>query len=122
MNGREVFKFAVQTICKSIRETLDGSQLTPADIDLFIPHQVNQRILDAAFPQLGIPADKLMVNLDRYGNTSAASVPIALDEAVRTGRTGLDDTVLMIAFGAGLTWASAVVPVHCAQQVQLLAG
>jgi 3-oxoacyl-[acyl-carrier-protein] synthase-3 len=122
MNGREVFKFAVQTICRSIRETLEASQLTAADIDLIIPHQVNQRILDSAFPQLGISLDKVVVNLDRYGNTSAASIPIALDEAVRSGRARTGDRALLIAFGAGLTWASAVLPVGVAQKVQLLAG
>lgn len=108
MNGREVFKFAVRTIVDLIGEILTTSRLTPADIDLVIPHQVNQRIIDAAFADLNFPTDKLMVNLDRYGNTSAASIPIALDEAVRTGRIGPGDRVLLIAFGGGLTWAAGV--------------
>jgi 3-oxoacyl-[acyl-carrier-protein] synthase-3 len=108
MNGREVFKFAVRTIVDLIGEILTTSRLTPADIDLVIPHQVNQRIIDAAFAGLNFPTDKLMVNLDRYGNTSAASIPIALDEAVRTGRIGPGDRVLLIAFGGGLTWAAGV--------------
>jgi 3-oxoacyl-[acyl-carrier-protein] synthase-3 len=108
MNGREVFKFAVRTIIELIGESLAACDLAPADIDLVIPHQVNQRIIDAAFADLNFPIDKLMVNLDRYGNTSAASIPIALDEAVRKGRIGPGDRVLLIAFGGGLTWAGGV--------------
>jgi 3-oxoacyl-[acyl-carrier-protein] synthase III len=108
MNGREVFKFAVRTIIDLVNESLDECNLSPADIDLIIPHQVNQRIIDAAFADLNFPADKLMVNLDRYGNTSAASIPIALDEAMRTGRAAPGDRVLLIAFGGGLTWAGGV--------------
>src|SRR5579875_1092930 len=108
MNGREVFKFAVRTIIDLVNESLDECNLSPADIDLIIPHQVNQRIIDAAFADLNFPADKLVVNLDRYGNTSAASIPIALDEAMRTGRAAPGDRVLLIAFGGGLTWAGGV--------------
>jgi 3-oxoacyl-[acyl-carrier-protein] synthase-3 len=108
MNGREVFKFAVRTIGEIIGESLAECNLTPADIDLVIPHQVNQRIIDAAFADLNFPTEKLMVNLNRYGNTSAASIPIALDEAVRTRRIGSGDRVLLIAFGGGLTWGGGV--------------
>ncbi|HTU16701.1 MAG TPA: beta-ketoacyl-ACP synthase III [Gemmataceae bacterium] len=108
MKGREVFKFAVRTIIDLVGESLAECRLTPADIDLVIPHQVNQRIIDAAFADLNFPTDKLMVNLDRYGNTSAASIPIALDEAMRTGRAAAGDRVLLIAFGGGLTWAGGV--------------
>ena len=108
MNGREVFKFAVRTIIELIGELLAECNLSPADIDLIIPHQVNQRIIDAAFADLNFPSDKLMVNLSRYGNTSAASIPIALDEAMRTGRAAPGDRVLLIAFGGGLTWAGGV--------------
>ncbi len=108
MNGREVFKFAVRTIIDLINEILDECNLSPADIDLIIPHQVNQRIIDAAFADLNFPANKLVVNLNRYGNTSAASIPIALDEAMRTGRAAPGDRVLLIAFGGGLTWAAGV--------------
>ncbi len=108
MNGREVFKFAVRTIVELIGESLAECGLAPADIDLVIPHQVNQRIIDAAFADLNFPTEKLMVNLDRYGNTSAASIPIALDEAVRTKRIGPGDRVLLIAFGGGLTWGGGV--------------
>jgi 3-oxoacyl-[acyl-carrier-protein] synthase-3 len=111
MKGREVFKFAVRAICELIRDALADADLVPGDIDLVIPHQVNQRIIDAAFTELDFPTDKLMVNLDRYGNTSAASIPIALDEAARAGRLVPGDRVLMLAFGGGLTWASAVLTV-----------
>ncbi len=108
MNGREVFKFAVRTIIDLIDESLIECNLSPSDIDLIIPHQVNQRIIDAAFADLNFPTDKLMVNLERNGNTSAASIPIALDEAMRTGRAAPGDRVLLIAFGGGLTWAGGV--------------
>lgn len=116
MNGREVFKFAVQTIIKSIRETMHASRLTLDDIDLIIPHQVNQRILDSAFTELGITPDKAVLNLEHYGNTSSASVPIALDEAIRAGRARDGMTALLIAFGAGMTWASAIVPIRTVAQ------
>jgi 3-oxoacyl-[acyl-carrier-protein] synthase-3 len=108
MKGREVFKFAVRTIIELVGESLAECHLSPTDIDLVIPHQVNRRIIDAAFADLNFPRDKLMVNLDRYGNTSAASIPIALDEAMRTGRAAPGDRVLLIAFGGGLTWAGGV--------------
>jgi 3-oxoacyl-[acyl-carrier-protein] synthase III len=111
MNGREVFRFAVRTICELTQEAMADCGLTIGDLALIIPHQVNQRIIDAAFAELGIPASKLMVNLDRYGNTSAASVPIALDEAFQTRRLQPEDCVLLMAFGGGLTWASAVLTV-----------
>jgi 3-oxoacyl-[acyl-carrier-protein] synthase-3 len=108
MNGREVFRFAVHTFCCLVRGALDEAGLTAADVDLLIPHQVNQRILDAGLDQLAFPPSKVVVNLDRYGNTSAASVPIALDEAVRAGRARPGDTALLVAFGGGLTWSSAL--------------
>lgn len=108
MKGREVFRFAVRTIIELVGESLTACHLTPDDIDLVIPHQVNRRIIDAAFADLNFPTDKLVVNLDRYGNTSAASIPIALDEAMRTGRAAPGDRVLLIAFGGGLTWAGGV--------------
>jgi 3-oxoacyl-[acyl-carrier-protein] synthase-3 len=104
LNGREVFKFAVHRVHELLDDVLTACRLTVADIDLVVPHQVNQRILDAAFDGLGIPPERVMVNLDRYGNTSAASIPIALDEAVRGGRAKAGDTVLLMAFGGGMTW------------------
>jgi 3-oxoacyl-[acyl-carrier-protein] synthase-3 len=79
------------------------------DVDLFIPHQANMRILNAVSQRLGLPREKLMINLDRFGNTSAASIPLALDQAVQEGRIQKGSVVLLAAFGAGLTWASAVV-------------
>jgi 3-oxoacyl-[acyl-carrier-protein] synthase-3 len=111
LNGREVFKFAVTRIRQLIEEVLRTCELSAADIDLVIPHQVNQRILDAAFDGIDIPPERIMVNLQRYGNTSAASVPIALDDAVQTGRAKPGDTVLLLAFGGGMTWGGALLTV-----------
>jgi 3-oxoacyl-[acyl-carrier-protein] synthase-3 len=108
MNGREVFRFAVNTFCDLVRGALDDAGLSPADVDLLVPHQVNQRILDAGLDQLAFPASKVVVNLDRYGNTSAASVPIALAEAADAGRLERGDLVLLSGFGAGMSWASAL--------------
>jgi 3-oxoacyl-[acyl-carrier-protein] synthase-3 len=108
MNGRELFRFAVDKICDLVRQAVADCGLAVSDIDLVVPHQANQRIIDHAFSQLDFPLDKVMVNLDRYGNTSAASIPIALDEALRTGRARRGDTLLLLAFGGGLTCCSAV--------------
>jgi 3-oxoacyl-[acyl-carrier-protein] synthase-3 len=109
MRGNETFKIAVRSIEEVSLEVLSQVGLTPADVDWFIPHQANQRIIDAVGARLGIAADRCHVNIDRFGNTSAASIPIALDEAVRAGKVRRDDIVLMAAFGAGLTWAASVV-------------
>jgi 3-oxoacyl-[acyl-carrier-protein] synthase-3 len=109
MNGREVFRFAVQRVHQMVQEALTDCGLAAADVALVIPHQANQRILDAAFADLGFPLERVMSNIDRYGNTSAASVPIALDEAFCTRRVKSGDTVLLLAFGGGMTWGSAVV-------------
>ncbi len=110
ISGREVFRFAVTRMVELIEQAeIDARELGLNGIEVLIPHQVNQRIIDAAIETSGFPADKVMVNLDRYGNTSAASVPIALDEALRTGRCKAGDTVLLVAFGGGLTWSSALV-------------
>ncbi len=108
LNGREVFKFAVHRVRELLHDVLTACGLAVTDIDLVIPHQVNQRILDAAFDGLGVTPERVMVNLDRYGNTSAASVPIALDEALRGGRAKAGDTVLLMAFGGGLTWGAVL--------------
>jgi 3-oxoacyl-[acyl-carrier-protein] synthase-3 len=88
---------------------LGAAGLEPKDVDCFIPHQANQRIIDAVAHRLKIPADHCHVNIERYGNTSSASIPIALDEAVRSGRISSGDIVLMAAFGAGLTWGASLV-------------
>jgi len=109
MNGREVFKNAVRSMAEAATRALDSAKLTGADIDLMIPHQANVRIIEATAKHAGIPMDKVYVNVDRYGNTSAASVPIALDEALERGVIGEGATVLLVAFGAGFTWGSMVV-------------
>ena len=107
--AREVFKHAVRSMAEAASRALDGAKLTGADVDLMIPHQANIRIIEATAKHANIPMEKVYVNVDRYGNTSAASVPIALDEAIATGRVGEGSTVLLVAFGAGFTWASMVV-------------
>jgi 3-oxoacyl-[acyl-carrier-protein] synthase-3 len=109
MAGREVFKAAVLSMADACDQALKRAGLTGADIDLMIPHQANIRIIEATAKHAKMPMDKVYINVDRYGNTSAASVAIALDEAVRTGRLQSGMTVLLVAFGAGFTWASTVV-------------
>ncbi|MBZ0154593.1 MAG: ketoacyl-ACP synthase III [Alphaproteobacteria bacterium] len=109
MKGNETFKVAVRTLEALATETLKHNKLKPAQLTAFIPHQANLRIIKATAERLSLPMDKVVVNLDRYGNTSAASIPIALDEAVRTGRIRTGDYVLLEAFGGGLTWASALI-------------
>ncbi len=108
MAGREVFKHAVRSMADACDRALDGAKLAGGDVDLLIPHQANVRIIEATAKHAGIPMDKVYVNVDRMGNTSAASIPIALDEALASGRIGEGSTVLFVAFGAGLTWASAI--------------
>lgn len=107
MNGREVYKFAVHQMAMSIQRAMEACSLTSQSVRLVVPHQVNLRIINSATEKMGFPRDKVFINIDRYGNTSAASVPIALDEAIRQGRCGPGDWIIMVAFGAGLTWASA---------------
>ncbi|MFZ1744858.1 MAG: beta-ketoacyl-ACP synthase III [Nitrospirales bacterium] len=109
MKGNETFKIAVKSMEEATKEALEANKLAMDDIDLFIPHQANMRILNAVGQRLGLAREKLMINLDRFGNTSAASIPLALDQAVREGRIHKGSVVLLAAFGAGLTWASAVV-------------
>jgi 3-oxoacyl-[acyl-carrier-protein] synthase-3 len=109
MAGREVFKHAVRSMSEAADRALDGAKLTAADVDLLIPHQANVRIIEATAKHAGIDMNKVFVNVDRYGNTSSASIGIALDEAIEQGRVGEGSTVLMVAFGAGFTWASAAV-------------
>jgi 3-oxoacyl-[acyl-carrier-protein] synthase-3 len=109
MAGREVFKAAVRSMADACDKALARAGLTAAAIDLLIPHQANIRIIEATAKHAGVPMDKVYVNVDRYGNTSAASIAIALDEAVRAGRLVPGMKVLFVAFGAGFTWASTVV-------------
>jgi len=108
MNGREVFKFAVTTFQQLIAETLDKAGLGADQIDQYICHQSNARILDAARERFGIPQDKMYVNIDRVGNTSSASVPLCLDELRKSGRVREGQKIMFVAFGGGLTWASSL--------------
>ena len=109
MRGNETFKVAVNTMSEAIGEALKSNGLTSADIKLFIPHQANMRIIQAVGKRLNIPMERFKINLDRYGNTSAASIPIALYEAVMEGKIKEDDYILLEAFGGGLTWGSALI-------------
>ena len=108
MDGREVFRFATQVIPGSILQALEKARLTTADLNLVIPHQANSRIIEYARKKLELPPERVFMNVDRYGNTSSASIPVALCEALQQGRIRDGDIVAMCAFGAGLCWASAV--------------
>jgi 3-oxoacyl-[acyl-carrier-protein] synthase-3 len=108
MDGRSVFKWAVRALTDTIQLVLEQTQLGVNDVSLYLLHQANQRIIDAAVDALGIPRERVFSNIQRYGNTSGASVPIALDEAFRAGRIHAGDTLLLSGFGAGLTWGTAV--------------
>ena len=108
MDGRAVFRWAVAILCDTIQDVLQASHLQPNDIDLYVPHQANIRIINAAIDVLKIPRGKVYNNLDRYGNTSAGSVPLALDEAVQDGRVRPGNLIVLSGFGAGLAWGTAV--------------
>jgi 3-oxoacyl-[acyl-carrier-protein] synthase-3 len=108
MEGRTVFKWAVNLLADSVRQVLAAAGITTDDLSLLILHQANRRIVDSAAEHLGIPPEKVVINLDRYGNTSAASIPLALDEVHRAGRLKRGDLVLLSGFGAGLAWGTAV--------------
>ncbi len=109
MDGKAVFRWAVAILCDTIQDVLKASNLRPDEIDLYIPHQANIRIINAAIDVLHIPRSRVFNNLDRYGNTSAGSVPLALDEAVSEGRVRPGNLIVLSGFGAGLTWGTAVV-------------
>ncbi|MBI2932108.1 MAG: ketoacyl-ACP synthase III [Planctomycetes bacterium] len=109
MKGREVYKFAVPKFVEIIREALDACRFSIRDVTLFIPHQMNARMIEAVAQRLEFPMERVFMNIDRYGNTSAASIPTALDEAVRAGRVRRGDILLFSAMGAGLTWGTVVV-------------
>ncbi len=109
MKGNDVFKVAVKSMESATINAIKEADLEPEDIDLFVPHQANQRILEAVRKRLNFPEEKVFVNLDKYGNTSGASVPLALDEAIRQGRVKEGNLVLFAAFGAGFTWGASVV-------------
>ncbi|GGN90645.1 beta-ketoacyl-ACP synthase III [Saccharibacillus kuerlensis] len=107
MNGRDVFKFAVRVMGTATEEVLRKAEMTKEDIDLFIPHQANIRIIQSAMQRLDLSEDRVMINVDKYANTSAASIPLALVEAVEEGRVKEGDRVIMVGFGGGLTWGGA---------------
>jgi 3-oxoacyl-[acyl-carrier-protein] synthase-3 len=109
LRGREVFKFAVIKMVQLVKDSLSKTNLSMKDVALIIPHQVNMRILEAAAEKLEFPMDRIVINIERVGNTSAASIPIALDEAARKGMMKKGDIIIMVAFGGGLTWGSAVI-------------
>ena len=109
MNGREVFKFATRVLVSSAQKVLDECGLTVDDVDVYVPHQANKRIIDHAAGKLGIPEEKVVVNVDRYGNTSSGSIPLALADAAADGRLREGELVLMTGMGAGLTWGSALI-------------
>ncbi len=109
MRGRDVYKFAVEKMQWLLGDCMEKCNLSVDDVDLVVPHQVNIRIIESATKKYNFPMDKVYVNIDRYGNTSAASIPLALSEAVAAGKAGPGSTIVMVAFGAGLTWAGAVV-------------
>jgi 3-oxoacyl-[acyl-carrier-protein] synthase III len=108
MNGREVFKFATRVLVSSAQAILDRCGKTVDDVDVYIPHQANMRIMKHAREKLGIPAERMVVNVDRYGNTSSGSIPLGLADAEAEGRLRQGALVLMTGMGAGLTWGSAL--------------
>ncbi|WP_079495075.1 beta-ketoacyl-ACP synthase III [Maledivibacter halophilus] len=109
MDGSEVFKFAVRAMGNAAKKALELCDLGVEDIDYLVPHQANTRIIAAAAKRLKLPIEKVYVNLDKYGNMSAASIPVALDEAVRNGKIKKGDNLVLVGFGAGLTWGSCVI-------------
>ncbi|WP_279222099.1 beta-ketoacyl-ACP synthase III [Heliophilum fasciatum] len=109
MNGKEVYKFAVKAMDDASTIALEKAGWQPEDLDFLVPHQANQRIIDSAVKKLGIDPSRVEVNVDRYGNMSAASLPVALDEAVRAGKINAGDRIILVGFGAGLTWGSMAI-------------
>jgi 3-oxoacyl-[acyl-carrier-protein] synthase-3 len=109
MNGREVFRFATRVMVQATEEAMKEAGLTKADINLVVPHQANQRIIESSIRNMGFSMDQCVVNLDRYGNTSTASIPIAAFEAIEEGKINPGDHLVFVGFGAGLTWGAAVV-------------
>jgi len=109
MNGREVFRFATRVIIQATREAVAQAQLKLEDVQVVIPHQANQRIIESAMRGLDISLDRCYINIERYGNTSTASIPIATCEAIQQGRLKAGDNTVFVGFGAGLTWGAALV-------------
>lgn len=108
-DGKTVYKFAVKNMANVSKEILDNNKLQGSDVKLFIPHQANRRIIDAAAKRCGLKDDQVLVNINKYGNTTAGTIPIALDEAVETGRLNKNDLLLLAAFGGGFTWGSMLI-------------
>lgn len=111
MNGQEVYRFALEALDDAIKNILDKNNMTMDDIDFIIPHQANIRIIESVRKKLSIPSEKLLINLDKYGNTSAASIPLSLSEAYEQKKIKKGDNVLLVGFGAGLTWASTIIKI-----------
>lgn len=109
MDGRAVFNWAASILCDTITDVLSAAGLSPQDVDLYVPHQANIRIINAAIDVLGIDRDKVYTNIDRYGNTSAASIPLALDEAVGEGRVREGNRIILSGFGSGLAWGTTLI-------------
>ena len=109
MKGQDIFKVAVKNLFSASKEALDATGLTADDVDWICPHQANIRIIDIVRERLGVPAEKILLNIDRVGNTSSASIPILLDESIRSGKVQKGDTVVMCALGAGISWGGAIV-------------
>ena len=109
MNGREVFKFAVRIMGDASTRVVDKAGLTSDDIDLFIPHQANIRIMESARERLGIEKEKMSVSVNKYGNTSAASIPLSINQELQNGKIKDDDTLVLVGFGGGLTWGAIVI-------------
>ena len=109
MQGNEVFKVAVKTLTNDVVDILEQNNIKPSQVDHFIPHQANFRIIEAVRTKLDFPVEKTVLTIEKYGNTSAAAVAIAFDEARRTGRFGKGDNVVLVTFGAGLTWGAAAI-------------
>ena len=108
MNGREIYRFAVGTFSRLIADTLDYAELTPDDIDMYVCHQSNARMLESARDRFGIPPERLYINIDRFGNCSGGSVPTVLSELRQQGKCRPGERIMMVAFGGGLTWASSL--------------
>src|SRR5690606_28795764 len=108
MAGREVFKFAVRVMGNAAEEALAKAGMTKEDIDFLVPHQANTRITDAAAKRVGLSEEKVIINLDRFGNMSSASIPVAMDEALQQGRIKQGNTLVLVGCGGGLTWGAAV--------------
>ncbi|KAF0200699.1 MAG: 3-oxoacyl-acyl-carrier-protein synthase III, partial [bacterium] len=109
MKGNELFKIAVRNMCEVSNLVFDAARITSGDINLLIPHQANQRIADAVGERLGIPPEKIYGNIALIGNTSSASIPIALDECLKAGRIKTGDVVMFVSFGAGVTWGASLI-------------